>query len=80
MTIVCRHCGVNEGFYVRERVTGISTMYYTNDGDLKAEQDSMYDNLTHTGGKTAYCTKCHKSIGKSENLKSGNVEENLTFY
>jgi len=80
MTIVCRHCNASEGFYVRERVVGTSTMYYTNTGDCKVDQHSMYDNLKHSGGKIAYCTNCHKSIGKSENLKSGNVEEVLTFY
>ena len=73
--IVCPHCKAVEGFYVRERITGIATINYTELGDYASEQSSMYDYLNHSGGKNAYCVKCEKYIGKSEKLKSGIAED-----
>jgi hypothetical protein len=74
MTIVCKYCGAQDGFYVEERVTGKATVYYTNNGDYAEENGQMYDDLKHSGGKIAYCSNCDKSMGKSEDLKSGNYE------
>ncbi|MFC9539925.1 hypothetical protein ACFTQ7_08560 [Lysinibacillus sp. NPDC056959] len=80
MTIVCRHCNASEGFYVRERVSGSSTTYYTKTGDFMADQSSMYDHLNHHGGTVAYCMNCHKAMGKKEDFESGDVEKEATFY
>lgn len=40
----------------------------------------MYDYLNHSGGKIAYCMSCNKSIGKSEDLKSGKREEEEGYF
>lgn len=79
MAIICPHCNSSEGFYTKERVMGTAKINYTNTGDYMAEQSSMYDYLQHSGGKVAYCINCHKSIGKSEDLKSGNREIDESF-
>jgi len=73
--IKCPHCKAEEGFYVRERITGTATILYTELGDYATEQSSMYDYLQHSGGKIAYCVNCEKSLGKPEKLKSGMAEE-----
>lgn len=75
MKIICPHCNANDGFYVREQVTGTATVYYTNKGDYANENGQIYDSLVHKGGKLAYCSSCSKIIGKSDKLKSGNVEK-----
>lgn len=72
--IICPHCKSNRGFYVRETVRGSATVLYTNNGDYSNDQSAMYDGLMHRGGKNAYCVRCHKQIGKSANLISGNIE------
>ncbi|NRG48370.1 hypothetical protein HRF87_27180 [Bacillus sp. CRN 9] len=74
MQIVCKYCGSENGFYTEERVTGRATIYYKGNGYMRADQGSMYDSLTHSGGKKAYCRDCFKYIGKSEKLISGNRE------
>lgn len=80
MTIVCRHCNASEGSYVKERVSGSATTYYTRTGDFRADQSTMYDGLNHHGGTIAYCMNCNKSIEKKEDFESGNVEKEGTFY
>ncbi|MCK1999958.1 hypothetical protein MZM54_00995 [[Brevibacterium] frigoritolerans] len=79
MTIICPYCKADDGFFTKERVVGTAKINYSNKGDYLSDQSSMYDNLIHSGGKIAYCTNCHKSIGKSEDLKSGNVEDEENF-
>lgn len=73
--IACKHCGASKGFFVKERVTGTAIIYYTNRGDYAAENDQMYDSLSHSGGRTAFCSNCEKPIGKSEKLKSHMTED-----
>lgn len=77
MTIICPHCHANDGFYVKEQVRGTAAIYYNNKGDYEFVQTSMYDNLSHSGGKLAYCQNCDKTIGKSKELKSRNIEKEL---
>ena len=67
-TIICKHCGDDSGFYVKERVTGTVAVYYTEEGKYHEDQTDMYEHLSHVGGKKAYCSSCHKYIGKSEDL------------
>ncbi|MGR6904749.1 hypothetical protein [Lysinibacillus fusiformis] len=77
--IICPYCKAEDGFYVKERITGTATIHYTELGDYAEEQSSMYDYLNHSGGKIAYCAKCEKSLGKAEKLKSGISEEDRRF-
>ncbi|WP_144495851.1 hypothetical protein [Bacillus pumilus] len=73
--IVCPHCNSADGFFTQERVTGTATLYYDSVGDLEIEQSSMYDGLLHHGGTKAYCRECQKPLGKTEELASGNEQE-----
>ncbi|WP_339205838.1 hypothetical protein NSQ36_12280 [Bacillus sp. FSL W8-1143] len=73
--IVCPHCKSADGFYTKERVTGSAHIYYNSAGDLEEEQGAMYDGLSHHGGTKAYCKQCYKTMGKTEDLASGNNEE-----
>lgn len=77
--IICPHCGESSGFYTKEVVTGSTVIYYTENGDYSSDQSEMYSHLNHSGGKNAYCSNCHKYIGKSAELISGNVEETTYF-
>ncbi|MGN7406426.1 hypothetical protein [Bacillus safensis] len=73
--IVCPHCKSADGFYTKERVTGSAHIFYNSAGDLEEEQGAMYDGLSHHGGTKAYCKQCYKLMGKTEDLASGNNEE-----
>lgn len=79
MTIICPHCKAEDGFYVKERVVGKTQVFYTAKGEYREENGGIYDGLQHYGGKFAYCTNCHKNIGKSDSLKSGEMEETQYF-
>lgn len=69
MIIICPHCHANEGFYVKEQVRGTAVVFYDNEGFYDDDhQTAMYDNLSHSGGKLAYCQNCDKTIGKSVKL------------
>ncbi|MDW0112227.1 hypothetical protein QT711_03455 [Sporosarcina saromensis] len=73
--IICPHCNQSEGFYAKERVSGTATVHYTENGDWALDQSDMYASLQHSGGKRAYCNQCHKYIGKTDELKTGNIEQ-----
>ncbi|MCM3239076.1 hypothetical protein M3589_15235 [Heyndrickxia oleronia] len=73
--IICPHCESQEGFYTKEQVRGIATPHYTKEGHYAIDNSHIYDSLTHSGGKRAYCVVCKKYIGKSEELISGLIEE-----
>ncbi|MGY3717166.1 hypothetical protein ACWE42_16770 [Sutcliffiella cohnii] len=75
--IICPHCDSKEGFYTKEQVKGTATPHYTKNGHYAIENGHIYDSLTHSGGKRAYCIDCHKYIGKSEDLISGLLEEEV---
>lgn len=70
MPIICKHCGAEDGFYVKERVTGVAVIFYNDNGDYEEDQGDMYESLTHSGGKKAYCQSCTKYMGKREELIS----------
>lgn len=74
--ITCPHCESQEGFYTKEQVTGPSEPHYTNEGHYAAENGHIYDSVSHSGGKRAYCIVCKKYIGKSADLISGVAEDN----
>ncbi|PRS47535.1 hypothetical protein [Bacillus sp. MZGC1] len=73
--IVCPHCKSDGGFFTKQRITGTAHIYYNSIGDLEEEQGSMHDGLSYHGGTKAYCKQCYKPMGKTEDLASGNQEE-----
>lgn len=79
MHVVCPHCGSQEGFYIKKQVRGTSITFYTNKGHFASENSQMYDGLTHSGGKKAFCKICDKYIGKSVDFISG-LEEKVNLY
>ncbi|WP_111292421.1 hypothetical protein [Bacillus safensis] len=74
--IVCPHCKSADGFYTKERVTGSAHIYYNSAG---YSEGAMYDGLSHHGGTKAYCKQCYKLMGKTEDLASGNNEEDIRW-
>lgn len=78
--IICPHCESQEGFYTREQVRGTATVRYTEQGHYASENGHIYDYLTHSGGKNAYCLDCKKYVGKSADLISGLSEEDSNFH
>lgn len=78
--IVCPHCNGSAGFHAREQVSGTATVFYTENGDWALDQTDMYAYLNHRGGKRAYCNLCRDYIGKTDELKTGNVEIEYQSY
>ena len=59
----CPHCGHNE-WYRKQRVKGEIIFRERFDGK-ETENFEMYDGISHRDtSKFAYCSKCHKKIGK----------------
>lgn len=75
--IICKHCGEGVGFYTKQQVRGVAKMYYTNEGHVQEDNGRMHDHLFYIGGKNAYCIACNKILGKSEELISGDQEEDI---
>lgn len=61
----CPHCGSSEGYFTREQVRGVVNFRYNFDGS-EAENGEMYDNLSYSGGKYAYCLHCGKYLFRME--------------
>lgn len=59
----CPHCGSDEGYYTKDYVSGSCNTRYNFDGTVEDNGD-MYESLTHKCGKVAYCSSCHKKIGR----------------
>jgi len=78
--IVCPHCGCDKGFFTKERVTGSATTFYNSNGDCEEDQSIMYDHLRHYGGTRAFCKGCERYLGKTEDLASGEQENEAGVY
>lgn len=63
----CPFCG-NEEFYTVNWMQGSSSFNKRFDGGEASDNSMMYDNLTITEGKRAYCNNCFEYIG---NVESG---------
>ena len=64
----CPKCGSTEGYYTKDRVSGI--VHYKNSFDPTEEKDNceMYDYLSHKTGKVAYCIDCDKKICNTDDI------------
>ncbi|MEV9652488.1 hypothetical protein [Bacillus aerius] len=70
--IICPHCKSDGGFFTKQRITGTAHIYYNSYG---YSEGAMHDGLSYHGGTKAYCKQCYKPMGKTEDLASGNNEE-----
>lgn len=61
----CPYCGSDIGYYTKERVHGSVHYNYNYDGS-EADNGEMYDMLTYSGGKYAYCLNCDRQLFKME--------------
>lgn len=61
----CPHCDSTEGYYTKEQARGVINFRYNFDCS-EAENGEMYDNLSYSGGKFAYCLRCGKRLFKME--------------
>ncbi len=59
----CPVCGSKDGYYTKEQARGPIQLIYNFDGS-ESDNGSMYDMLTFSGGKYAYCLKCDKRLFK----------------
>lgn len=60
----CPHCGSNEGYYEKNRVSGEVVIYYNFDGSA-ADNSDMYDYLSYKPkSKYAFCAACNKRLFK----------------
>lgn len=65
----CSHCGSGDGYYMKQQVYGTAQYYCHFDGS-EADNSSLHDYLNYKQGKIAYCTRCHKSLFKTNELKA----------
>lgn len=63
----CPHCG-NEEFYTTNWMQGSCNYNQRFDGSEPTDNSQMYDGLTVSEGKRAYCNNCFEYIG---NIESG---------
>lgn len=61
----CPYCGSKDGYYTKEQVKGSVRYNYNFDGS-EAENGEMYDYLSYSGGKYAYCLHCDKRLFRIE--------------
>jgi len=64
----CPYCGDDQGYYTKEQVRGRITYAFNFDGS-EAENGDMYDGLSYSGGKYAYCLNCDKRLFRMEETK-----------
>lgn len=57
----CPHCGSEEGYYTKDYMSGSFQYRHNYDGTV-AENGDMYDTLTTTQSKYAYCLTCRKRL------------------
>lgn len=72
----CPKCGSLE-FYVVTRMSGVGQYHYHFDG-TDAYNGELHECLTYRDGKTAYCAKCHKRLGRAEDLIAASLAAKTT--
>ena len=56
----CKHCGNEETFYIKERISGTTHFYVDANGEAAEENSHIYDHLEHKQSKHYYCAECNK--------------------
>lgn len=64
----CPFCGSTDGYYTKEQVHGEVNFRHNFDGS-EAENGDMYENLSFSGGKYAYCLNCGKRLFPMDGLR-----------
>lgn len=66
--IVCKNCGNDTDFYVKERYTGTCNACFRTDNEVP-DNTEMYDAATHKlTSKFVYCADCNCKVCKIENI------------
>ncbi|OSA95628.1 UNVERIFIED_ORG: hypothetical protein B2H98_10915 [Clostridium botulinum] len=68
MNIICKHCGSDEGFYIK-------TKYYANvhesfNSDGTEQFSGTADSMQSKRGKNVYCSNCNKVICKVSQIEN----------
>lgn len=61
----CPYCGSDYGYYTKQQAHGPVRYNYEFDGS-ESDNGEMYNCLSYTGGKYAYCAHCDKRLFKME--------------
>ncbi|WP_338631626.1 hypothetical protein [Clostridium baratii] len=69
--IICKHCGSNEGFFIKTQIYGSVETYFNSNGTYAMEGENMalHDNLDYKYGKNIYCGACRRFIDKVVNVE-----------
>lgn len=67
--IICKNCGNNEEFYVKEQYKGVCYAYIRTDNEVP-DNTGMYDNAIHKPkSKFIYCADCDRRVCKIEDVE-----------
>lgn len=69
MNIICKHCGSDEGFYIKTRLYGSYLEKFNSDCSHDEFASSACDHLQEERGKNVYCNKCNKVICKTSEIE-----------
>lgn len=66
--IICKNCGNNEEFYVKEQYKGVCYTYIRTDNEVP-DNTEMYGNAMHKlKSKFIYCADCDRKVCKVEDV------------
>ena len=69
--IKCKHCGNDDGFYIKERYSGENEYYYsfTEDKNILDINENIYQGAEHKlKSKFLFCYNCDKKVCKIEDV------------
>lgn len=67
MNIICKHCGSEEGFYIKTVYYSRSHECFNSDGS--SQFSGTADSMQCTRGKNVYCISCDKVIFKVKDIE-----------
>lgn len=67
MKVVCKHCGSEDGFYIKTRFYANVNVEYNNDGSSRFS--GVSDTMESKMGKNVYCINCDKAICKVSEIE-----------
>lgn len=62
MNIICKHCGSDEGFYIKVQIHANTRESFNSDGT--SQWGATADEMRTKRGKNVYCSNCDKVICK----------------